>query len=270
MDLTFYHLLAVVRDISAIASVVALGFAVYQIHQARQQTKQLSTQFKGNFPAYLSNVADLIRGAKYSIKIMANVPSHGEYSDRAAWLNIKRAIEETLNPGPEAVKAKTFEAILVYSSPHCLMRSFEVQHRGLTKSADEWAKWKLREIAAGRLSRFLRNRPEGSKMAHLDLTRYIEIRIEKDRKAINDTYSEFTLMECAELLPMFCWIADNKKAIFSIRTEDTFGHYTGAGIFTVDQGLVTVLSNMFDHYKLLPTTAQVKPPVSEHYSKASP
>jgi hypothetical protein len=40
----------IINALVEFATVTALVLSIYQIFQARQQTKQLSTQFRGNFP----------------------------------------------------------------------------------------------------------------------------------------------------------------------------------------------------------------------------
>jgi hypothetical protein len=253
--------------VTGIASVVALVVAAYQIYQSMQQTKHaralaasLSTQFCGDFPAYLSRVAEVIAGAQYSLKIMAVAPSHGGYSDEVAWLRIKQAIESKLSGKFEALKTHVFTAVLVYSSASCFLEAFRLHHSGLTDPA-EWEIWKQEEIENGHLSRFIRNRPEAANLSGLDLDAYLTIRLEEDRNAIKQVYSDFTQMESNELLPMFCWIADDNKAVFSIRTEDKRGHYNGVGIFTADQGLISMLAKSFEYYKDHPATTCVKNPL---------
>lgn len=60
--------------------------------KAESIADSLSTRFVGDFPGYLPKVASLISEAKYSIRIMAMVPSHGEYTDPDGWFTIRQAI----------------------------------------------------------------------------------------------------------------------------------------------------------------------------------
>ena len=117
------------------------------------------------------------------------------------------------------------------------------------------------------LPRYLRAHAEISgditdDLSNLSLRRYLEIRIDGDREAIEHVYKGFaSLRESEERLPMFCWIADSKKesqkAIFSIRAEDAAGHYSGAGVMTSDPSIIAALRTMFDYYSNLPATKEI-------------
>jgi hypothetical protein len=276
-DVVFSQRLAVISEIASVVafglSIVALVMAKYQIYLSRQQTREaqqlttsmaqdlgsrLSTQFCGDFPAYLSKVAKLIREAEFSLKVMAIVPSHGSYSDEDGWRNIKQAIEAKLGQNLHALNHRNFTAGLIYSSSARFQESFRIHHSALANDPTEWQRWRRAEIANGHLPRFMRNRPEFANLESLELDDYLHARLAEDRKIINEVYCDFSQMECDETLPMFLWIADNHTALFSIRVEDKRGHYNGAGIVTSEPGLVGMLVKTFDYYAGHPKTKLVK------------
>jgi hypothetical protein len=259
----------VLGDVASVITIFGGAYLVKEYWDAKRTTKSLikhdeklqkiieglSTRSRGRFPDYLPKVAAAISRAEKSIKIMGIAGSHGSYTAKAQWAEIEHAVLKKIDQKLVKEKSSTFRASLLYGSQNCFLDAFKVHHSGLN-DANDWEKWKLTE--EDHLADLLHGAPKHITFGSLTLTDYLFLRLTNDRNAINSAYGRFELKECGDALPMYCWIIDDNFAIFSVRTEDKFGHYSGTSVSTYDRVLVEGLTNLFNHYDQLPSTVEVK------------
>src|SRR5947207_2714352 len=67
-------------------AIVGLGFAIWQFFDMRRATRELvrvkesmSTQYIGEFPAFMSKIIELIEDANSSVSVVCDVPAYGYF-----------------------------------------------------------------------------------------------------------------------------------------------------------------------------------------------
>jgi hypothetical protein len=246
----------IISFVSLAVSVTVSWYLSTKAENAMNWTKKLvSTRSPGDFPDYLPEVEKLIRGAKHSLRIMALLPSHGDYSEPKMWNRIQAALLENA----QTMSEPRFNAILLYCDRECALQAFRTHHNTL-KDPNRWREW--RDAEQARLQAFWKSqgltKSIKEDLAELSLERYLDMRVSAGLAAASKIYSAFQRVESTERLPMFCWIADapdhegqksdTQKAVFSIRAEDLTGHYHGPGFVTEDPTIVKALKTTFDYY----------------------
>jgi hypothetical protein len=237
--------LTLINVIASIASLVSFVLALVGISQASNLTKRLSTRFKGNFPDYLDAVDALLKDAKHSVKIMATVSSHGSFTCPESWERIKARIETEINQKKRS--DKSFKAVLIYGSQKsCSLSSpaFELQTEAEFKI---WANEKEQKQSIEDF--FVKEfRLTPKRISQLTKAEYGEGRFSEHMSACRGVYREFERRRSDRRLPMYCWIIDDREAIFAISIEGETGRFSGAGIYTADPALLNSLTSMFEHF----------------------
>ena len=91
--------LQILGHLAAIASVVALAMAVWQVKDTRLVRESLSTRFIGEFPDYLPELARVLDKAQSEIVIVCDFPSYGRFSKSEASLAYSHVIEKKIEAG---------------------------------------------------------------------------------------------------------------------------------------------------------------------------
>jgi hypothetical protein len=219
-------------DPIAIAA-LAVGFCelVYAgIHAAKlkSMTKTLSTKYLGKFPDYLSEIADLLKGAKKRIDICCDFPAYGHFSNIDAFRSYEAVLAE---------KKGHVKITLICPKPtlrlHALRQQFENQFD--TPSFQR------------KLGHFLRD--EGKEKAEaVTLEKFVHL-LEKSNV---DTLRRVLLHDhdmapSDEILHLFFWLVDERVAIFSIPSRpEKASEY---GFYTSDRQLIKALKEMRGRYQ---------------------
>src|SRR5581483_10985652 len=91
--------LQILGHLAALASVVALAMAVWQVKDARLVRESLSTRFIGEFPDFLPEIGRVLDKAQSEIVIVCDFPSYGRFSKSEAWLSYGHTIEKKIETG---------------------------------------------------------------------------------------------------------------------------------------------------------------------------
>ena len=264
----FSYVWNIVSVLSLVLSIWAIKLALKQGAESREQsiTAQrlfgeqtqliryleglVSTRSIGFFPEYLTSVAALLRTAESSIRIMTLISSHGSYTAEERWLEVKQAIEQQ---GARKEKTKsTFVLELITSTPGTFRRTFEHIHPAFRKD-QSWENWKRDEEENHdfRLSRFLQKCKFSKSVKDLSVADYYDARLKEHQDVLDDVFWRWgTLVyECDPTLPLYCYLVDDQRAIFSIPTQDMNGRYAGVGISTEEPYVASALLNLFEHYR---------------------
>jgi len=230
--------------IGVFLGVVALVVGIYHVVEIRRALANLravqssiSTQYLGKFPRFLKDIVDLVNGARDSLVIFCDYPGYGEFSDPAKALEYQQAIE----------RQKRANVNIDFT---CLDAATRKKNISDQFAGQEWVDWAKDEEKSEKVSRFLRN------MGHANphnatITEVIDYLHALDERLLSEPY----LQGAGQIvlhMPIYFWIADARKAIFTIPTVDrSFEH----GFFTSDDALIKALLEMYLRYKKAATAA---------------
>jgi hypothetical protein len=71
-----------------------LVYAGIHAHNLKSMTGKLSTRYLGTFPEYLSEIAELLKGAKKRIDICCDFPAYGHFSNVDAFRSYRNVLSQ--------------------------------------------------------------------------------------------------------------------------------------------------------------------------------
>ena len=192
----------------------------------------LTTRFIGIHPGYISTVRDIVRSAKSSIFVMSTAPCFGYYVAPSEWEELKVAlISRQLNDN--------IPVVLLSAKPESTRKWLLLNIGRAFESFDEWidegsnradlvnfCKWNGLTI------------PESGQGAWLE-----RALLEVNDKVRAETYKGDLVSGGAveltnDFLPVIAWIADDRRAVFALTTEDG----TFPGFYTEDRDIIQSLA----------------------------
>ena len=233
-----------------ILGIVALAVGVYHVVEIRRALANLravqssiSTQYLGKFPRFLKDIVDLVNGARDRLVIFCDYPGYGEFSDPAKALEYQQAIE----------RQKRANVTIDFT---CLDANTRKKNISDQFAGQEWIDWAKDEEKSEKVLRFLRNAgledPQKAK-----ITDVIDALHALDERLLSEPYLK-PVRQIVLHMPIYFWIADEQKAIFTIPTVGrSFEH----GFLTSDHALILALLEMYERYKKAATAAL--PPAKE-------
>lgn len=213
----------------------------------------LSTRFIGEFPYYIPEIARLISQARHDIVIVCDVPAYGHFSNYRAYVDYKNALTAKL--------AEDIRVEIVCLEKNQRIRRHIDQFAGPDKNkvAENWASRLERDDFQDRLKAFIaRERPASSEKITQKVTPE-QIPFEKFQ-ALVDQAHERTLQNdfrnavvcCANIdLPVYFWIIDGVRAIFSIANFASDAREYGTveiGFITLDPKLISAFKELSRQY----------------------
>lgn len=241
----------VVNILSVIGVLASFAFFVVQmIHRNNDKrwltdmANSLETRYLGDFPIYLPDVAKLLAGATKSIKIMSMISSHGSFTDEYHWREIRRCLQDDVAEKIE--QRKLIQVELVYGTRRALEKNAQFY---TSLNDQEWRDWRQANIDV--ISKFLSKQYglNQAQSSNIPNELYRECRYFEHIKTCLDVYGMFQKYRCEERLPLYCWIVDDARVIFSVSTENASGRYHGSGVYTADPALVSSMKAMFEYYR---------------------
>ena len=224
--------------------IVALAVGVYHVIEIRRALANLavvqssiSTQYLGKFPRFLKDIVDLVNGARHSLVIFCDYPGYGEFSDPARALEYQQAIE------------RQWRAHVTIDFT-CLDAETRKKNISDQFAGQEWINWANDQEKSEKVLRFLRN------TGHVDpqkatITEVIDALQALDERLLGESYLK-PVRQIVLHMPIYFWIADEQKAIFTIPTVGrSFEH----GFLTSDHALIQALLEMYERYKKAATAA---------------
>ena len=214
---------------ASVATLVALVLAVGQLRSAKAQTaslesifSSLSTRYIGDFPGYLSAIAEEIDKAEKSVSIFCDFPAYGCFSDPDKWLKYRYSIARRL-------------AHNVRVELTCLdregRRKFSPEQ--FEKPNGQWEKWK--EERRTQLERFLGAHRPNLALEALSKVEFLNILESVNGLMLDDTFAPAIKRQVRMDMPIYFWIIDNRIAFFAFR----YSHKTlECGFSTLDPKLI--------------------------------
>jgi hypothetical protein len=249
-------------------AVVALAFSIYQTRDLMTIKVSMSTRYLGRFPEYVGQIAELIDHAEHSLVIVCDVPGYSLFSNRKSWLDYERAVKNY------HLKRNSYMKLVVLDATGRLARMTEQ----LQSAVDDWPKWldnkrnmdnletlllhlprhQIEDLlaksaspplvatadalaSAGNLS--VADRKQLSQLARsLSPASFIHLLNEQHRAVLNDAFGGIHYTEVEVDLPVYFWIADDRRAIFSI--PNISAQETEHAFITSDHRLIRALTLM--------------------------
>jgi hypothetical protein len=233
-----------VELIGVLLGVVALVVGIIHVVEIRRALANLravqssiSTQYLGKFPRFLKDIVDLVNGARNTLVIFCDYPGYGEFSDPAKALEYQQAIE----------RQKQANVNIDFT---CLDAATRKKNISDQFAGQEWIDWAKHEEKREKVLRFLHNRgyanPETA-----TITQVIDELHALDERFLSEPYLK-PVRQIVLHMPIYFWIADEQKAIFTIPTVGrSFEH----GFLTSDHALIQALLEMYERYKKAATAA---------------
>lgn len=271
-------------EISAIIiSVVALVFAFVQFRDAKSHTRSLgnlikdlegiksdmsnnlvqlssdlaimkgslSTKFLSAFPDFIEDIVSLINNAESELTILCDFPAYSYFSDYPGWIKYHGAINNQTD------KDEPVSATIICLSPEKLRERIKEQFLNENSSLDEsWAACFSSNRFQKNLSHFIKRHDKSlhnkgiSNYTEKDvpLDRFIDLSIDVSNDILKSEFLNTELLETTSQMSMFCWIADNKMAIFAIPRSEVGGKELG--FKTTDEKLILALKSIVKGYKI--------------------
>jgi hypothetical protein len=230
--------------------IIALAVGVYHVVEIRRALANLamvqssiSTQYLGKFPRFLKDIVDLVNGARNNLVIFCDYPGYGEFSDPAKALEYQQAIE----------RQKRANVNIDFT---CLDATTRKKNISDQFAGQDWIDWDKDEEKREKVLRFLRNSGH-SDLQKATITDVIDALHALDERLLSEPYLK-PVRQIVLHMPIYFWIADEQKAIFTIPTVGrSFEH----GFLTSDHALILALLEMYERYKKAATAAL--PPAKE-------
>jgi hypothetical protein len=231
--------------VAGLITIVAFLIAVWQIRQARDQTRaldqisrSLTTRYLGQFPKYYPDIISLIEGAEEEILILCDFPAYGYLWDHANWIKYRNLI---------ALKKE--QGVRVQVTCPNKKRRLECIREQFPQSEREWSSYKENVEFRPKLEKFLRHLNQDIAVDELSKENFIELFEGAHQRMLQDPFTREDLCETDAVLPLIFWLVDRTKAVFGVATLSA--STTEYGFYTLDQRLISALMEMRDRFRRL-------------------
>jgi hypothetical protein len=235
-----------------IVGVVALVLGLWHLYEIRAQAKDIRAQAKdirsqaelseshakilnsilltqsthhiGQFPDYISAIAELIGQAKKGIVILCDFPAYGSFSASHDFLKYRHAIERKID---EDVPVK-----ITYLSPACRLALTREQ---FSKEEKIWDGWKKKNHE--RFRAFLQSHDSEISVDDLSIEQFAAFLEEEDVRMVDETFARADTLPTDTYIPLYFWLIDESSAVFAIPSfsEKSTEH----GFYTLDPHLIS-------------------------------
>lgn len=203
-----------------------------------ETSRNLSTRYIGQFPAFIPEVAEVLDGATKTIRIACDFTGYGIYSNHSAYIKYRQAVERRANDGV------TVQMIVMDEESRNHMNRLQWAGMDITQLKDPantafrsftaWSQCPIDKIAT--IEDFVKCMAEEHRRARIEDFRF-------PRATIKDRPGAF---------PLYLWIADDREAVFSV---PNFAHAGAETAFrTRDARLIAELISIFNTYYEPPST----------------
>lgn len=213
------------------------GYHVWEIRKALANLaavrNSLSTQYLGKFPGFTSNIIDLMNSATHSLLVFCDFPGYADFSDPAKALEYRHAIERKKQ---QKVKVDVT----------CLDADSRLKYLREQFPAQKWSGWAADPTKRDAVLRFVQARSDRTDPEKVTVSELVQIFHDADENLIKQPFLKPT-RQISLHMPIYFWIADEQRAIFSIPTlsDDAVEH----GFITSDNALIKALLEMHSRYK---------------------
>ena len=189
--------------------------------------EEVETHYLGRFPELLGDIVELLKDAEESITIFCDLPAYGLVSAPQDFSGYLQAIES---------KAR---------EPGCRVRMLHLSDGGRRASLEiQFFDWTT-SLRNPNVARFGGQRWGASDSDHesfIQLVRQEQVRVLKEL----DSAGAVTL-DTDQLMPLYFWIVDGKKAVFALTEFDADAHEVG--FQTSSTRMIKALEGIFIRYE---------------------
>jgi hypothetical protein len=204
---------------------VAIGLAIWHARDLTILTKSISTRYIGHFPHYFKDIVALIDEAQERIDIVCDVPGYGSFSSPQHFEEYRNKLKE------KRKKGLTIETTCLSKEGRSTL--FKEQFFG---HGGDWEKMKHSGVFGTQLAAFLDDHQKLSELDSLTPETFLGMLEVEGNRMLTEVLSRATITETEAHVPIYFWLIDDRKAIFSIPSlsEKELEH----GFATTDSNLI--------------------------------
>lgn len=237
----------VVGVVAVIVGVAAIGFALYEGHRqiktmeevrddlrtsVKHVEEQVSTHYVGKFPKFMDEIVGVLRTADQSITVFCDLPTYGLVSDPECFRRYTELIETR-------VKKDDFCVRMLNLDPAGRTKSVGVQ----CGDPGKWAETRRKPEVAAFIEEAGKDKDSISRQEFLGLIEGRQVSAIEHFESIG-----VDVVETAQIMPLYFWIADDKRAVFALTQFNSEAHE--AGFQTSSKNLISAMTGIYERYRL--------------------
>lgn len=206
--------------------------------------EQLSTRRIGEFPDFLPKIVELLSSAdkgSESILICCDFPAYAEFSSAPSTY---REYADCLQSRGDQVRLLCLD-----DAERLTLLSEQIRE-------SEWQDW--RTSHAVQLSEYLALHGRGATYETIEHRELLNIFSRRDAETLDEAFADATVFATERVMPLYFWIVDGPRAIFSVAQFLPKGALE-VGFYTTDESLISALKGIFARYQESVKTRRVKP-----------
>jgi hypothetical protein len=210
---------------------------------------ELSTTYLTEFPYYVQDINNLINSAERELIIICDFPAYSYISDFEGWITYHSYINSK--------KSRGVDVTMICLSKEQRIERVKEQFLDIDDGSSEqaWEKCLSNEKFQKKLKPFIHLHDRSlHQKGHdiytpneLTLNRFIELVEIANDNVIQSEFLSIDIFEIKSSLSVFCWIADNTKAVFAIPRSGVDNNELG--FKTSDETLINALKSLVKNYK---------------------
>jgi hypothetical protein len=213
--------------------------------------KTIYTRYVGPFPDYISRLAELIEGAAESLVVVCDVPAFGYISNHSAWDRYSKAIHSKVpKENIELVYYDKNQRHMHYRWQFASKEDSEIENAWDVQKQDSKFKENVESLLAHemRLAKLSGKTTTFEAMSFKDFEHVLE---DINSRSLNFEFGNTRKTPSNKQLSLYFWIADKKRAVFSIPTSrgGFRGSYSTIGFETADPNLIAAMLELKEYYK---------------------
>ena len=242
---TFNLLLGIV---GLFVGVIALLVGAYHVYELRHMQNAISTQYLGEFPEFLPQITEVVNAARHDLIIVCDFPGYGDFSAPDNSLKYLQALRARQSDKQLRVEFT------------CLDETLRYRYLDEQLPAATWNHWSEDGQKRAQVEDFLRlNGHSGQQIS-------TRPQLFKAMTAVdNEVLHQYFLnkyYQTPQAVPIYFWVADCRRAVFSIATPTETG--VEHGFVTSDRSLIRALLDLRKRYlEQLPRATRLQQPCKE-------
>lgn len=234
------------------AIIFAIGFAFWHsveiddvLNKMETIETSLSTRYLKDFPDFIPNISQLIQEANHTLTIFCDIPAYGYFSNFSYYKDYEDQITDSQYSDKKEI---TVELVCLDGTRRqdFYLKEFLQVDKWKDNKEERWKEWK--NIHTGKLTRLPKFSSPKYEIETLTIEEFIGILEEANQDMMKEAFAKAECREIENFMPVFFWIADKTKAIFSIPSRSKDGNFTEHGFFTNDKQIINALYSMKNRY----------------------
>jgi len=223
---------------SLIVGALGLAIGAYHLYELGHVQKAISTQYLGQFPDFLPNVREIVNMARHDLIIACDFPGYGDFSDPDNALKYLQAVR--IRQADKRLRVE-FTCLDADRRREALLVQFP---------ASKWGNWRGDSQQRVQVEEFLRL--NGRDPANIRTLPQLFAAMDSiDLDVLRQTFLG-RANQTSEHMQIYFWIADCRRAVFSIASPGGTG--IEHGFTTSDRSLIKALLELRSRYVQSGTT----------------